>query len=119
MKESPTPDIGFILNALAESLAHSIDLPEADSIRKQLAHVDPAIPLPEAVDQGSYSHDWSARTYETLCWEARKVLALGRSVILDASFIRRRDRDMMVQTASEVGATVFFVECLCPPSVAL
>ncbi len=91
----------------------------SDTLRKQLAHVDSAHPLAEAFSQGVYSPDWTARTYHALRAKTRETLARGRSVLLDASFLRREYRHMMVQEARAGGATVLFVECLCPQVVVL
>src|SRR5262249_51522034 len=45
--------------------------------------------------------------------------AHGRSVLLDASFIRRTDRQAIAHAAIAHGADVLFVECICPPEIAL
>jgi len=91
----------------------------SDVIRKCLAQIDPAWPQPDAFGQGIYRPGWTTRTYDALRTEASAVLAQGRSVLLDASFIRRADRQAMAREASARGADVLFVECVCPPEVAL
>lgn len=91
----------------------------SDAVRKRLAHLDPARPEPEAYGHGIYSGEWSARTYQAMLEEASAALATGRSVILDASFARRADRDAAAHEASLRGAHLVFIECRCPREVTL
>lgn len=91
----------------------------SDTIRKRLAGLLAA--RPEAADFGAglYGREWTARTYEELLEGARGALAAGRSVILDASFLRRADRLAAAHLAQQAQARAVFVECLCPREVAL
>lgn len=91
----------------------------SDTLRKHLASLDPAQPVEEAFGQGIYSHEWTARIYEALVQEAGKVLADGRSVLLDATFLRRTDRQAAARLAAGLEANMMFVECSCPREVAL
>lgn len=91
----------------------------SDTIRKRLAHVDPAEPHANAFGKGLYSRKWTARTYEALLAEARVALAHGRSVLLDASFLCRADRRAAARVAAVYNADVLFIECTCPKEVAL
>jgi predicted kinase len=91
----------------------------SDSTRKRLADLDPARPQAEAFGQGVYSAAWTARTYDALLDEAGEALATGRSVLLDASFLRRSDRQAAAGLAAAHGARLLFVECACPREMAL
>lgn len=91
----------------------------SDTVRKRLAHLDPAQPQAEAFGQGIYSHEWTARTYHALREEASSILARGCSVVIDAAFLRRADRDAIAREAIALGADVAFVECICPQAVVL
>jgi aminoglycoside phosphotransferase family enzyme/predicted kinase len=91
----------------------------SDTVRKQLAHLDPTQPAAFAFGQGLYSPDQTVRMYAALLREARAALSHGRSVLLDASFVRQTDRRATVREAVAHGATVVFVECVCPREVAL
>ncbi len=108
-------------STLAGALQHELGwaLFSSDMIRKQLAHLDPAQPLADAFGQGVYNPDWTAHTYQTLLVEASAALASGHSVLLDASFIRRADRQAAARAATARGAHTIFVECVCPREVAL
>jgi uncharacterized protein len=84
----------------------------SDTLRKQLMQLDPAQPQADAFGQGVYRPEWTARTYDALRTEASTALTHGRSVLLDASFIRRTDRQMIASVARAHGATVLFIECI-------
>jgi len=108
-------------STLARALQHELGwaLFSSDTIRKQLADLDAAQPQADAFGQGVYSPDWTTRTYQALLVEAGAALASGRSVLLDASFIRRVDRQAAARVATAHGAHTIFVECVCPQEVAL
>ncbi len=72
-----------------------------------------------AFGQGLYNPERTARTYHALCEEASRALSHGRSVLLDASFIRRADRQAVAYEAAAHGANIVFVECVCPREVVL
>lgn len=91
----------------------------SDTVRKRLAQLDPAQPLAEAFGQGAYSPAWTARTYEALLKEAKRALADGRSMLLDATFLHRADRLAAIRLARKYGASMMFVECICPRAIAL
>jgi uncharacterized protein len=91
----------------------------SDTLRKRLARLNPAQPQADAFGQGIYSRERTARTYDALVKEAGRALADGRSVVLDATFLRRVDRQAAAQQAAKFGIRTIFVECLCPREVAL
>ncbi len=91
----------------------------SDSTRKHLARLNPMQPQAEAFGQGVYSWEWTARTYDALVMEAGRALAEGRSVLLDATFLRRADRQAADRQAATFGGRPVFVECVCPREVAL
>jgi aminoglycoside phosphotransferase family enzyme/predicted kinase len=101
-----------LARALHETTGAS--LLSSDLLRKRLAGLDPRQPEAAAFGQGVYSLAWTRRTYQALGDEAEEVLAQGHSVLLDASFVRRADRAHLAQRATERGAPVIFIECVCP-----
>jgi len=108
-------------STLAGALQHELGwaLFSSDTIRKRLAHLNPVQPQADAFGQGVYSPERTAHTYQTMLVEAGAALASGRSVLLDASFIRRADRQAAARAATARGAQTLFVECVCPREVAL
>ncbi len=91
----------------------------SDIERKRLAHIDPTQSQTSAFGQGLYSTEWTTRTYDALRQRAASILAEGRSVLVDATFMRRADRLAMAREAARHDATMFFVECRCPRERAL
>lgn len=91
----------------------------SDATRKRLAGIALTQPQAAGFGQGLYSQDWNTRTYQALLEEAQAALASGRSVLLDASFARRADRQAATQLVATRGVRALFIECVCPPAVAL
>ncbi|HET9111930.1 MAG TPA: AAA family ATPase [Ktedonobacterales bacterium] len=91
----------------------------SDALRKRLAGLDPAHPVPAAYGANIYNADWSRRTYAALLDEARRALASGRSVVLDASFSRQVQRLAAMEIGQACGADIRFIEATCPEEVAL
>jgi aminoglycoside phosphotransferase family enzyme/predicted kinase len=108
-------------STIAQALQRELGwaLISSDTMRKHLARLDLTQPLAEAFGQGVYSPAWTARTYQALLEEARRTLANGRSVLLDATFLHRADRLAAARLATELGVRAMFVECVCPRAVAL
>ncbi|MGY8669056.1 AAA family ATPase [Bradyrhizobium sp. UFLA05-109] len=79
----------------------------SDVVRKRLFQVQETDPLP----QSAYQPDVTARVYETLAERARRVLAQGHSVIIDAVFARQSERNGMatLARACDVPLTGFFL----------
>ncbi len=95
----------------------------SDPIRKELAAAASALPAADApakadFGQGIYTDDWNEKTYNALLDRARELLHRHRSVILDASFSRRADRQRAFALAHRSGAEPFLVECRIPDELA-
>ncbi|HUY79132.1 MAG TPA: AAA family ATPase [Ktedonobacterales bacterium] len=74
---------------------------------------------PAPYGSGLYTDDWNRRTYAALRVRLDEALVEGRSCLLDASFARRADRQAVARVASRRGARVVFLECVCPPEIAV
>lgn len=87
----------------------------SDRTRKRLAGMDPtARPAPGADTERLYSAELSARTYRELFDAADTALSAGRGAVLDATFVRRTDRDTARELARRHGVPALVVECRCP-----
>lgn len=92
---------------------------DSDSIRKALAakatgvqHLRGNEPrAPALFGEGLYTPAWNKRTYAALLAEGEAALNAGCSVILDASFSRRADRERAQALAARLGAEAVLVEC--------
>lgn len=93
-------------STLARRLAERLgaDVVSSDVVRKRLARLMPKQRRYVRFEGGIYSREFTKRTYDTLVGEARKRLRKGRSVILDASFLRRDHRRAAARLAREEGA---------------
>lgn len=113
--------MGVGKTSLARGVAHELGwaLFSSDAVRKELAGLDPGQPQDVPFGQGIYSADWNASTYHMLRQRAAAALASGRSVIVDASFAERAERQALASLASHAGVAVWFVECVAPREVAL
>ncbi len=101
---------------LARALGQALAWPviESDRVRKTMVGMAPTERAPEAFEEGLYTRDFSDRTYTEMRRLAAEHLAAGASVILDGSYKRARERELVRQMAKENGAEVLFVYCECP-----
>ena len=72
----------------------------SDEIRKRLAGVGPLDRLPRE----SYTAKTSAKVYDEMLRLARRILAAGHSVVLDAVFLKPEERAAAEVVAAELGA---------------
>lgn len=79
----------------------------SDRVRKQLAGLRPT----ERGGAGLYTPARNAATYAAMYGAAADALAHGGGAILDATFLRRRDRDAAREVAARAGVPILFVEC--------
>lgn len=108
--------IGTGKSTMARALGNLFHWPvlSSDVIRKELANLPPQTRCLENFQQGIYTPDFSQRTYQTLYAQAEQILRAGNSVIIDASFNKKKYRAMGMELASKIGANIFFLECTCP-----
>lgn len=85
----------------------------SDVVRKELVHIETTQRQRSGFGEGIYSPEISKLTYARLFSQAAKHLRAGRSVILDASFKRQRDRDQARMTATDFAARFLILECSC------
>jgi len=105
---------------LARALGQALGLRvvESDRVRKTLAGMAPTTRATVEFGQGIYAADFSSRTYEEMRRQAATYLAAGESVILDGSYKRAGERELVRQLAREHRAKTVFVYCECPPAEA-
>jgi uncharacterized protein len=107
-------------STVAEALATRLGAPliGSDETRKRLLGVDSRTPLHHGAWQEAYGPDVTERVYADVFARARVVLESGRSVVLDASFRRRADREAARRLSSSTDAAFAFIECRVPEQVA-
>jgi len=88
----------------------------SDVERKRLAGVDPAAHRAETVEAGLYRPDLTRVTYERLAQAARAILDARFPAIVDATFIRRSDRQAFRDLARQAGVPFSIISCEAPPT---
>lgn len=85
----------------------------SDSVRKQMAGISAGTPVPDAYGEGLYTSQANEATYAELIRLAETELAAGRSVIIDASFKRLKDRSNFAALAKRCKASfaILLVTC--------
>jgi aminoglycoside phosphotransferase family enzyme/predicted kinase len=111
--------IGSGKSTIAEGMAAALDLEllSSDWVRKEQAGAQPQTSQCAPYGQGLYDAAHKHQTYEALADLAQRALQQGHSVLLDASFAKRTERQCMAAIAQKVGARYCILECLAPDSV--
>jgi predicted kinase len=106
--------IGSGKSTLANLLSKKLHIPilSSDIIRKELAGISIAEHKYEDFEKGIYSKEFTDKTYAEILKRACDILK-NSSVILDASFQKRTDRNLALKMADELGIKVFVVETIC------
>jgi uncharacterized protein len=93
-------------STLAQSIAErtGFEVISSDIVRKRMVGLAMDEHQYEAFGEGIYSQQATEMTYASLLERARPFLLDGRSVMLDASFIRRSHRAAAARLAKETGA---------------
>ena len=89
----------------------------SDATRKTLAGIALQAKVYVPFGEGLYNEDWNERTYAAMMHATSPVLASGGCAILDASFLRKRQRQAAYELAREYGARVLVIECNAPEKV--
>ncbi len=90
----------------------------SDIVRKELVGMAPTERSLEGFRGGIYAPEHTAHTYEALFQGAKRFLAEGHSVVLDASFRKRAERLQAKALAEEVGAELHIIECVLDETIA-
>ena len=111
--------IGTGKSTVADAIAAVLDLDvfSSDRVRKKLVGASPQSSQRADYGEGIYGEDMTRRTYDAIADLARHSLVQGQSVLLDASFAKRTERQRVVALAHENDARVCLLECLAPESV--
>lgn len=82
----------------------------SDVERKRLFSHAPEVPTSEEQVPQFYSDDASARTYDRLAELAGDILHAGFPLVVDATFLHRRERDRFRQIAAQAGLRLMIIE---------
>ncbi len=103
-------------STLAQELSETLPAVvfDSDSTRKRLAGLKASVRREIPYGEGIYGHSMSARVYQELLNVASRELERGRTVILDATYLRGLDRENARALAAETGAKFLIAHCELP-----
>jgi uncharacterized protein len=106
-------------SALAGDIADRLGFAvlSSDRIRKELAGIEPDQHLCADYGTGIYTRNWTERTYAELARRAVRLLGLGESVVLDATWTSAQHRRVAAAAASRAVADLVQLRCTAPPQV--
>ena len=108
----PATGKSALAGALADRLGWTVL--SSDRIRKELAGVSPGKQTAADYGAGIYAPRWTERTYSELLSRAARLLAMGESVILDASWISAAQRSAAASVAEAASADLVQLCCTAP-----
>jgi aminoglycoside phosphotransferase family enzyme/predicted kinase len=101
---SPGTGKSTLAAGLADDLGYTVL--STDRVRKELAGVGENTSMSAAYGEGHYTPEWTERTYADLLSRAELLLAMGESVVLDATWSeprwRQQARDLAHRTSSDI-----------------
>lgn len=102
-------------STLADELSFELGISSfnSDIVRKQLAGITPSTPAATAFGEGLYTQQANEDTYNELLRLAELEISTGRSVIIDACFIRKNDRTKFSAMAKRHGARFVIMHVSC------
>jgi aminoglycoside phosphotransferase family enzyme/predicted kinase len=89
----------------------------SDVERKRLLGLDPEKHYYAEFEQGIYSPEVSDKTYEILAKKARIEVSYGQDVIIDATFRKKKWRNMLFSVLKDIPCEVFFIWCVADDAV--
>lgn len=101
----------------AIALATGAVVISSDMVRKELAGIPPQTLCANGYGEGIYTPELSARTYAEIISRAKALLEKKRSVILDATFLKKSSIAVALTAAMEAGAETCIIRCVCPDEI--
>lgn len=104
---------------LAQHLGHRLHwlLVRSDVERKRLAGLGPLDDSRSSPGAGIYAPEFNVRTYERLLECADAALAADESIVVDAAFLRRHERQRFRDLAGRRGVDFIVLHCHAPTDV--
>jgi len=107
--------MGVGKTTVARNLAHSTRgvLIRSDVLRKELVGMAPEEGMENLYGEGIYAPNLTKQTYSLLLAKTLEHLNRGSSVIADASFARKADRELFRKAANSAGFPVVLIHMTC------
>ena len=112
----PATGKSMLAGALADRLGWTVL--SSDRVRKELAGLAPQTSARARYGTGIYTPEWTERTYAELRARAARLLSMGESVILDATWSAEPQRTAAAALADQASADVIALRCAAPQTVA-
>jgi len=111
--------IGSGKSTVAEMLAKELSCPvvSSDRVRKEITGTGETERKREGYEGGIYSEETTVKTYGEIISRGVKALEKHNTVILDASFSKRRWRDMLAEKSTEDGFMVVLIKTTAPEEI--
>lgn len=90
----------------------NLDYVSSDATRKALAEIKATEHHYDAYGEGIYSAEFSRKTYDAMYEKAKLSLDKGESILLDATFRERNERERAMVLAKEAKANAYLIECV-------
>lgn len=74
----------------------------SDTIRKELANVDQKQHIKVGFGEGIYSEEWTKKVYQEMISRAERLKDAGKHVVMDATFLKKWQRDMVKERLGDV-----------------
>ncbi|MCX7769711.1 MAG: AAA family ATPase [Proteobacteria bacterium] len=101
-------------STIAKEFLESHIVIRSDEIRKKIAGQTPDKHVYVGFGQDIYSSDMTAKTYKAMIELMLEDIKRGRKVILDATFLKRWQRDLVIKACEEAGFEPFFINFFAP-----
>ena len=88
-----------------------------DIIRKELAGINKYERHHDKIDTGLYAPDKIDFTYDKVIEKAKFYLKQDKNVVLDATFQKKKYRDLVREIASKCNAYIVTIKCNCPDEI--
>jgi predicted kinase len=104
-----------IAKALSEEL--SFDVITSDIVRKRISGIPKYERKFEGYSAGIYSSDVTEKTYSEIFDSAEDVIENGKSVIIDASFSKKKWRDRLIERITKMNSSLYFIQTEAPKNL--
>jgi predicted kinase len=103
-------------STLAEGLGDAIPAAvlSSDRVRKELSGIPPTQHVHARFGEGIYTPEFTSRTYQRLADQAERLLALGETAIVDASFSTGEQRELLRSVGYLTATDVIELRCFAP-----
>ncbi len=73
----------------------------SDEVRKKLAGIEPQRSAKAEFGKGIYTEEMTKRVYKKMIEEAKELISKGKKVVLDATFLKRWQRELVRENFKE------------------